>query len=160
MADPPPSTTLPQQGRIAAVDYGHVRLGLAITDFEQTIASPYENYTRQNLEQDAAFLRQFVTEETVVGLVVGLPIHMSGEESEKSLEVRRFGHWVGSLTQLPVRYHDERYTSVAAEQILSTGGLSAKKRKQRRDMLAAQLILAAYLESDQFGDELAGPLEG
>lgn len=123
-----------------------MRIGLAITDADQSISSPYENYPRRNTEQDARFFQQFVSEERVVGMVVGLPVHTSGKESEKSAEARRFGAWLAEVTGLPVCFYDERYSSVAAERILAIGGLTLKQRKKRRDMLAAQIILASFLE--------------
>ena len=132
-----------------AIDYGTVRLGLAISDPGQQFAGPYENYTRVSRSHDALYLRRVVTDERVVEIVVGLPVHLDGRESPKSEEARRFGAWVAETTGCPVRYFDERFTSVEAEQQLMAAKLTSKKRKQRRDMLAAQLLLAAYLESDR-----------
>ncbi len=155
----PNADPLPRQGRLAGVDYGHVRLGLAISDPGQTISSPFENYARQSQVADADHLRQFVADERVVGFVVGLPVHTSGDESGKSLEARKFGSWLAEVTQLPVTFYDERYTSQAADSLLSLGGLTSKKRKERRDMLAAQVILASYLESTRASSDRPGPLE-
>jgi len=67
--------------------------------------------------------------------------------SEKAKEVLRFGRWLTAATGLEVDYMDERYTSVEAEHILREAGLTDKKRKAHRDKLAAQILLAAYLES-------------
>jgi putative Holliday junction resolvase len=149
----------PQQGRIAGVDYGHVRIGLAISDAGQTISSPFENYQRQAEESDGKYFRKFAIDEQVVGFVVGLPVHASGDESEKSLEARRFGAWLADITKLPVTFCDERYSTAAAEQFLSIAGLTSKKRKRRRDMLAAQVILASYLESSRSDTDAPGSLE-
>jgi len=67
--------------------------------------------------------------------------------SEKAKEVLRFGRWLNSITDIEVDYMDERYTSVEAERLLREAGLTDKKRKERRDKLAAQIMLCAYLES-------------
>ena len=83
-----------KQGRLAGIDYGTVRIGVAITDFEQRLASPYENYTRRGPTADAAYFRWLVEEERIERFVVGLPVHISGHESAKSLEARRFGEAV------------------------------------------------------------------
>ena len=138
--------TLPTAGRLAGVDYGTVRIGIAVTDPSQLIASPFENYRRQGDEQDAAWFRNFVKEETIVGFVVGLPIHLSGDESEKSREARQFATWLANATKLPVVLSDERYTSVDAEAHLMAANLTKKRRKARLDMLAAQMILKSYLD--------------
>ncbi len=79
--------------------------------------------------------------------VVGLPVHTSGHESQKSLEAKAFGDWLTGVTGVPVAYFDERYTTVEAEQILAGAKLTKARRKERLDMLAAQILLTAYLES-------------
>lgn len=140
---------LPRQGRLAGIDYGTVRIGVAITDPGQILASPFENYTRKNPAADAEFFRLLAKEERLAGFVVGLPVHTSGQESQKSIEVRAFARWLGELTGLPIALFDERYSSAQAEQALLAAGLTSKRRKQRLDMLAAQVMLAAYLESSR-----------
>jgi len=144
-----------ETGRVAGVDYGTVRVGIALSDPERTIASPYENYTRRGPEQDAARFRRLVEEEAVTLFVVGLPIHLDGGESQKSVEARAFGQWLAETTGVPVEFFDERFTSTEAEQSLLSADLTRKKRKRRRDMLAAQIMLAAYLESRE--KDAAGP---
>jgi putative holliday junction resolvase len=89
-------------GRVAGIDYGTVRIGIAISNPERTIASPLENYTRRGPEQDAQRFRRLVEEEGVVLFVVGLPIHLDGGESQKSLEARQFGQWLHEATGVPV----------------------------------------------------------
>jgi putative Holliday junction resolvase len=137
----------PLRGRIAGIDFGDVRVGVAVTDCGQTLASPYENYTRGGPEADARHFRRLVEQEQIVGFVVGLPVHSSGQESRKSQEARQFGRWLTAQTGAPVCFFDERYTTVEADQILGEAQLSRKRRKRRRDMVAAQIMLAAYLES-------------
>ena len=143
----------PRVGRLAGIDYGTVRIGVAVTDPEQRLASPLENYTRSGAAADAAWIRRLATEERIAGFVVGLPVHTSGQESQKSIEARQFGQWLGEQTGLPVAYFDERYTSAHAEELLLGAGLTSKRRKQRLDKLAAQIMLAAFLESSRSGDE-------
>jgi len=87
-------------------------------------------------------------------------VHLDGRESEKSAEARRFGQWLFEVTGVPVVYFDERFTSVQAEQLLVDARMTGKRRKQRLDMLSAQIMLTAYLESQASGDEAAGPLDG
>jgi putative Holliday junction resolvase len=137
----------PLLGRIAAIDYGTVRLGIAISDPARTLASPYENYTRRGAEQDARRMQRLVAEEEVTLLVVGLPIHLDGRESEKSKEARQFAEWLGQVTGLPVELFDERFTTKEADDLLLGAKMTQKRRRRRRDMLAAQILLAAYLES-------------
>jgi putative Holliday junction resolvase len=147
-----------EPGRVLAIDYGTVRLGLAISDARQQFASPYANYTRISAERDLDYLQRVISDERVVLVVVGLPVHLDGRESEKSLEARRFAAWLNQRTGTQIDLFDERFTSVEAESYLSAARLSRKRRKARRDMLAAQVLLTAYLESDrtQPSDRLPG----
>jgi putative pre-16S rRNA nuclease len=144
---------IPTEGRLLGLDYGHVRVGVAVSTPEQNIASPLENYTRGSDAADADFLRRIVDEYRIAGLVVGLPVHMSGDESESSRLAREFGAWVGRVTGLPVAFWDERFTSSLAEAHLLSARLSKKKRAARRDKLAATFLLQSYLDADDRGRE-------
>jgi putative Holliday junction resolvase len=138
---------IPQTGRIAGVDFGTVRIGVAITNRDRTLASPLHNYQRQNESADADYFRNLTASEEVALFVVGLPVHLSGHESEKSLEAKAFAEWLRQVTGVPVALFDERFTTVEAERHLIASGLSKQKRKQRLDKLASQIMLSAYLES-------------
>ena len=140
---------LPRAGRLAGIDYGTVRIGVAITDPDQRLASPLENYTRRGLTADAAWIKRLAADERLAGFVVGLPVHGSGDESQKSHEARQFAAWLAKETSLPVRLFDERYTTAHAEAALLEAGFTKKRRKERLDKLAAQILLAAYLESSR-----------
>ncbi|MCH7989158.1 MAG: Holliday junction resolvase RuvX [Planctomycetes bacterium] len=139
--------TFPVQGRLLGLDYGTKRVGIAVSTYEQNIASPLENFTRQSEEHDGLHYSKLVKEYTIVGLVVGLPIHLSGEESQKSREAREFGSWIANVTGLPVCFWDERFTSAMAEEHLMAAELSKKKRKNRLDKLASQIMLQSFLDA-------------
>jgi putative Holliday junction resolvase len=141
--------------RIAGIDYGTVRIGIATADLDVGIAGPYESYTRRNERLDAEYFKTLAREERIARFVVGLPVHTSGNESQKSAEARAVGKWLQETTGVPVEYFDERYTSAEAEQMLLAAGLTKKRRKERLDPLAAQIMLTAYLEAGARGqDEL------
>jgi putative Holliday junction resolvase len=142
----------PAQGRLLGLDYGTKRLGLALSNAEQTIATPLETYLRRDQRQDERYLQQKVKEYGVMGLVVGLPVHMSGDEGEKAREARLFGEWAAAVTKLPVCYADERYTTAMADAHLQVAHLGPRKRQSLRDMLAAQILLQGYLDSSRRGE--------
>jgi putative Holliday junction resolvase len=141
------TTPLSSTGRLLGVDFGTVRIGLAVSDPGRVIASPLQTYTRRNPQLDAVALGQVVRAEGAVGLVVGLPLHTGGEEGKKAAEARAFGTWLGGVTGLPVVFWDERFTTAAAEDAMWDAGLSHRKRRDRRDRVAAQLILQAFLDA-------------
>jgi putative Holliday junction resolvase len=131
-----------------------------VTDPDRTLASPLEIYTRRNPQLDAKYFQRLVQEERITLWVVGLPVHLDGRESRKSQEARRFGQWLGEITALRVEFFDERFSSVQAEELLMAADLTDKKRKQRLDKLAAQIMLSAYLESQTKGQQEPGAIDG
>jgi putative holliday junction resolvase len=148
-------------GRIAGIDFGTVRIGIAISDAGQSIASPYETFERRGEAADRKRFERLVQEEQITRFVVGLPVHLHGGESAKSVEARRFGEWLGATTGVPVEYFDERFTTHDAELALADAQLSKKKRKARLDKLAAQIMLTAYLEVLRTNPQaLEGPMRG
>ncbi len=140
----------PERGCLLGLDYGSKRVGVAVSDTGQTIATPLKV-----LQHDAAIarhLKSIAVEYQVVGLVVGLPVHMSGDEGEKAELAREFGDRMAAALACPVVYHDERFTSKQADSAMAAAGLSRDKRKARIDMVAAQLMLQAFLDSARSGE--------
>ena len=148
------NSSVPTLGTLLGLDHGTKRIGVSVSTPDQSIASPLENYTRRNEAEDSAFLRKIASEYQAVGLVVGLPVHMSGDEGTKAREARVFGEWAGHACGLPVVFWDERYSSAMAELYLQQAEVSPKKQKQRLDKVAAQIMLQAFLDSD---DRAAAP---
>jgi putative Holliday junction resolvase len=142
MSSPP----FPSDGRLLGIDFGTVRIGVAISTPEQTIASPMEVYTRRSEKLDTAYFQSLVKENRIAGAVIGLPMHVGGEEGQSAYLAREFGTWFSSITSRPVTYWDERYTSSVAADMLRDAGVARSKRKQRLDMLAAQILLQSYLD--------------
>ncbi len=134
-------------GRVAAIDYGTVRIGIALSCPERRFSNPFENYNRVSPDQDADRFRRLVAEEEIRLFVVGLPIHLDGGESQKSQESRAFAKWLKAQTGVEVALFDERFTSVQAEQMLQNAQMTRKRRKARLDMLAAHILLTSFLEA-------------
>jgi len=148
-----------ERTRILGVDYGAVRVGLAVSNAERRIASPLTIHERCGADRDAAFFRSLIEEEEIGKLVVGLPVHLDGREGEKAVEARGFGTWLGEVTGLSIVYWDERFTTVQAEAALWESGLSHQKRKARRDSVAAQILLQAYLDAGCPDNPVIGGLD-
>ncbi|MGE3314305.1 MAG: Holliday junction resolvase RuvX [Planctomycetaceae bacterium] len=146
-SDPGSTGEVTREGRLPGLDYGTKRLGIAISDMDQTLAGSLETHIRCGPQGDARRLQQIVKENLVVGIVVGLPVHMSGDEGGKAKEARAFGEWVAEVTQLPLQYCDERFTTATAEARLMQADLSKKKFKQKLDKVAAQVLLQSFLDA-------------
>jgi putative Holliday junction resolvase len=143
-----PSTAIvPASGRLLGIDFGTKRVGVAVSDVEQRYAEAVEVIQRSSVKGDTNALVRLVEENLAVGLVVGLPVHKSGDEGAKAKQAREFGTWAGRATNLPVVYWDERHSSTIAEGYLISGGASEKKRKKSLDAIAAQIMLQSYLDA-------------
>ncbi|HVT27072.1 MAG TPA: Holliday junction resolvase RuvX [Lacipirellulaceae bacterium] len=140
--------------RIAGIDFGTVRIGVALADSDFAIASPFANYSRRTPTLDAEYFARLAKEEQIGRFVVGLPVHLHGGESEKSNEARAFGKWLQITTGVPVEFFDERFTTAEADELLGSAKLTKKQRQARRDQLAAQIMLTAYLESGARGKDI------
>lgn len=145
--------------RWMGVDYGDKRIGLALADDETKIATPWQNYTRRGPEVDADYFRAICRAEGLKRIVVGLPVHSDGSEGEKARAARRFGAWLKSITGLDVYFWDERYTTQEADALLANTKLPKKKKKARRDMLAAQIMLQEFMDAGCPRDAQPGPLD-
>ena len=145
--------------RWMGVDFGDKRIGLALGDDEVKISTPWQNYTRRSPEVDADFFRAIVEAEGLTKIVVGLPVSANGMEGEKAKASRKFGAWLKSVTGLKVYFWDERYTSVEADALLASAKLPKKKKKARRDMLAAQIMLQDFMDAGFPVDAQPGPLD-
>ncbi len=145
----PGSSDIPRSGVVLGIDYGTKRIGVSVSDREQKFSSPLHNHTRQGTQGDERFFRKIVAEYRPVGLVIGLPLHMNGNESQKSREATKFATWLSQITQLPFTFQDERLTSYQAEKLLLAAEMTNKQRKERMDKLAAQILLQMWLDARQ-----------
>ena len=147
--EPPlgPGDEMPRRGSLLGIDYGRVRVGVAVCDKAQTMSSPLETVLRQRGDRELPELTKLAEDYDAAGFVVGLPIHTSGEESPMSREARFFGGRLRKASGLPVAFFDERYTSAQAEDFLLDMNVSRHRRKHgERDMLAAHYILAGFIQ--------------
>ena len=152
--------SFPQRGRLVAVDFGTVRIGLAICDPDHILVSPLEVFSRGKPSREKEYFEKLVREERVAGFVVGLPIHCDGGESQKSGEAREFAVWLQELTGVPTRLFDERFSTAQAKRRLRDRRLTHKSRKERLDAIAAQVLLEAFLEVQEYTGQVPGEPAG
>ena len=122
--------------KILGLDFGTKRIGLAISDESQTLARELAIVSPKEIFD---CIKAIMAEEGLERIVVGLPLNMSGEDSDKTREVRAFVGELKNITGLPVEMVDERLSSVMAEHLPGGG--------KNTDSLAAQIILQNYLDS-------------
>lgn len=136
--------------RALGVDFGEKRIGMAVSDPTNTLATPLETLVRRaGKRPPIKQMAQIASEHEVGQIVVGLPIALDGTENEWCTEVRAVGVKLAERVGVPVAFIDERMTSVRAERAVRSAGLSKTNREQkgRIDAAAAQLILQAWLDN-------------
>jgi putative Holliday junction resolvase len=137
-------------GRWLAVDFGHKRIGIAISDPTRSFVSPLTTLkARRNAQHPVDEISRLVDREAVVGVVVGLPYNMDGSEGPQAAASRRFAERLRARLTVPVELFDERLSSFAADERLRAAGVRGKRRTELRDALAAQAILEAFLEAQR-----------
>lgn len=132
--------------RIMALDYGDVRIGIALSDVTRFLASGYENYNRVDTTTDCKHIAEIAKVNNVRVIVLGLPINMDGSKGERVDKTYEFAEELSKYTDATIDYLDERLTSISAEKILISADVSRKKRKQVLDKLSAAIILQDYLD--------------
>ena len=102
------------------------------------------------MREDFRRLGELIREREIVLLLIGKPLHMSGDESRQSGYTREFGERLRQECGLPIVYWDERLTTVEAERVLREGGASLEERKKAIDRLSAILLLESYLDACRY----------
>lgn len=136
--------------RILAIDYGERRIGLAISDPTATIAQPLPTLVRRaGKRPPIAQIVDIIATNEVIEAVVGLPLPLSGEDSDWTREVREFAAKLQARAAIPVQLLDERLTSVRAERAVRELGLKKSEREQKERIDAAAAILLLQMHLDQ-----------
>ncbi len=136
-------------GRIMAIDYGSKRVGLAVTDPLQIIASPLDTVHSKDV---IAFLKQYDEQEGIEAIVLGMPKKLDNTDTNATPLVRQFQKLLKkNFPEKAVYLHDERFTSKMALDAMIAGGSKKKNRREKGniDKVSAAIILQSYLESKQ-----------
>ena len=138
--DPPP--------RYLALDVGSKRIGVAVSDELGLTAQPVLTLERRhNSREDLRSLARLARRFNVAGIVVGNPLHLSGEPSPRAVKTQAFAEALGTLTGLPIHLWDERLTTREAHQMLYEAGHARQDHRRVVDQVAATLILQSFLET-------------
>lgn len=139
-----------QPRRYLALDVGAKRIGVAVSDELGLTAQPVLTLERRrNPREDLRSLGRLARRFGVVGIVVGNPLHMSGEVSPRAAKTQAFAAELGELTGLPIHLWDERLTTREAHQMLYEAGHARQEHRRVVDQVAATLILRSFLEEQQ-----------
>lgn len=133
--------------RVLGIDLGSRRIGIAMSDPGQTLASPHTVvYRGKRRADDHQEIAAIVTEWEVGRVIVGLPLSLDGSMGRAAKAAVREAKELGVVTGVPVETYDERLTTVSAHQILREQGVAGKDRKDVVDKVAAAVLLQAWLD--------------
>lgn len=145
--------------RALGLDIGKRRIGVAVSDELGMLARPLETVQSVSLNVDVKRVIEIAQELGAELVVIGDPLHMSGDPSTMSGRARRFGETLQAMSNLQVEYCDERLTSVEAERILRDSGVPPRKVREQIDAMAASVILQSYLNGKKPPRSPDAPLE-
>ena len=134
-------------GRALGIDFGTKRVGLALSDRSNMIASPYKTLNYVSEKDLINQLETIVTKNDIEILVLGLPINMKGEDTAQTMKVRNFKEILSTL-KIPIVYEDERLSSVSAINSLMFQNVKTGHNKPEIDKTAAAIILQQYLDKN------------
>ncbi len=130
-----------------ALDVGHKRIGVAISDELSLTAQGAETIERKDIDNDLERIDGLVKSYDAEEVVVGFPINMDGTYSQQTKEVAEFIDELSKAIDVPVKTWDERLTSIQADKILLEADVTRRRRKALLDKISAQLILQSYLDN-------------
>jgi putative holliday junction resolvase len=139
--------TQQRSGRVLALDLGKRRIGLAISDELGITAQGLDTLQRTNIREDLNYLSELASDKNVKLILMGHPVHMSGREGRQVEYTKDFAERLAEQTGIPMKFWDERLTSVEAGRVLRSSGISIEKRARAVDKLSAVLLLESYLDS-------------
>lgn len=133
--------------RILALDHGTKRIGVAISDELQMIATPLEFIPAEPFADFLERLKQIMREQEVELILIGLPRNMDGSYGPAALKVQEFVAVLRTAVAIPIQTWDERLTSTQANRLLVQGNVRRQDRKQKVDKMAAAILLQSWLDS-------------
>ena len=133
--------------RVLSIDFGEVRVGLALSDLTCTIAKPYKTINYNDIDHLLFQLSEIIVENDVNQLVVGIPYNMKGEDTKQTKIVRNFVSVLKEKLDFNVDLVDERLTSFEAEKYMHQMDIKVGHNKDKVDKIAASIILQEYLEN-------------
>jgi putative Holliday junction resolvase len=132
--------------RLLAIDYGEKRIGIALSDPLKMFSKPFKVLSNSGKQKFIAELKDLIREQSVSKVILGHPLGESGQETKKTLEVLKIHKLLVKSLDVEVILHDERFTSVDANNELKKLGYNYMEAKKVIDMVAASMILKSYME--------------
>lgn len=146
-----------RSGRRLAIDVGKVRIGVAASDFHSILASGYETVSREtDLQSSISRIAEIILEVEPIEIYIGLPISMGGVQTQSTKDAIDFAKALELTTAIPIRFIDERMTTITASNVLKLSGTTSKSGRKIIDQIAATVILEQALEIEKNSGAVPG----
>ena len=139
--------------RLLGLDIGDKRIGVSVSDELGITAQGRENIYRESDDQAIKEICNLVNELHIDEVVIGLPKNMNGTLGPQAEKVMKFSKALGSSARIPIKHWDERLTTVIAQRSLTALNVKSRKKKQKVDRIASQLILQGYMDNKSLKKE-------
>lgn len=135
--------SLPEKGKILALDIGAKKTGIAICDEYRRISSPHSVVDTSKLE----WVSDFMINHQITGIIIGYPVEMSGNEGEQCKKIMTIAKKISKMTSIPIYLLDERLSTKSALHYLSETNFNRKKKQELDDKISANILLMDFLQS-------------
>ena len=131
---------------LLGIDHGASRIGVAKSDAGWFLSNPYGIIQNTKFTKVAEQLEDLIKQNEVCGLVIGLPVTMDGKDNKKCQSIKQFARNLDKLLNIPIIFHDERFTTIQASETLTHYDVSWDKKQAKIDKIAASHILQSFLD--------------
>jgi len=131
--------------KLMGLDVGQKKIGIAFVSADSMVVTPFKTTTRKNTGYDLQLLNDMIIQNQVNGLVIGLPLEISGDEGISAKKIKAFALKLSEITKIPITFEDERFTTDIAQDLLRETQLKRKSRDRIDDQVSAQIILEGFM---------------
>lgn len=135
--------------KILGVDYGDKRMGIAVSDINEFLATGLYDLYPTGLHDAAEKIVKAANENNAQKIIMGLPLNMNGTRGPRAEKSELIKQYISEMSNIPVELFDERVTTMQAHTIMNITGTHGKKRKDKVDILSAEIILQNYLDKNR-----------
>ncbi len=131
--------------KLMGLDVGQKKIGIAFVSSDSMVVTPFKTVIRKNTGYDLQLLNDMIIQNQVNGLVIGLPLEISGDEGISAKKIKAFALKLSEITKIPITFEDERFTTDIAQDLLRETQLKRKSRDRIDDQVSAQIILEGFM---------------
>tara|TARA_B000000609_G_C24099866_1_gene307765 strand:+ start:319 stop:774 length:456 start_codon:yes stop_codon:yes gene_type:complete len=138
--------SIQQKSRLLGIDPGKNRIGIAISDEDKLVSTPFKTISKKNNPNFINEIKDIVLENNIKGIIVGNPINMDGSEGPSAQSAKDFAQFISKNISIPIAMWDERLSTEGAFNISSNLDINVSKKVEKLDQNAASFILQGAID--------------